>query len=362
MRIAISALFSETRSLISQIFAHRATCESVDFEKKKLICREVYNQDVSFEVDYDKLVIGVGAENATFGIPGVREHAQFLKELSDARKIRQKIIANFEEASIPSISPQERKRLLNFVVVGGGPTGVETAAELADFFWEDLNSYYPELPVHEVRITVLEAGHSILSAFNRKLVDQAMKTMRKQGIDLRTDNQVAEVRKDAVILKDGTSIPCGLVVWSTGVAPRPLLKALSIPKTPQGRAIVDDHMRVEGVPDVYAVGDCAEIKGTPLPATAQVASQEGQYLAQAFNYETTGKEVPPFKFRFLGLMTYVGHYKSIMDTEVVSGTGFIEWLAWRSVYLTRLGSWKNKFQVPFNWLRTILWGRDVTNF
>jgi NADH:ubiquinone reductase (non-electrogenic) len=327
-----------------------------------LICKEVYNNDVSFEVNYDKLVIGIGAENATFGIPGVREHAYFLKELSDARTIRQKIIACFEEASIPSISVQERKRLLNFVIVGGGPTGVETAAELMDFFWEDLSSYYPDLPVHEVRITLLEAGHTILSAFNRKLVSQAMKTMRKQGIDLRTDNQVAEVRKDAVVLKDGNVLPCGLVVWSTGIAPRPLIRKLSLPKTPQGRIVVGDHLEVEGMSDVFAIGDCTEIKGTPLPATAQVASQQGKYLADAFNAEAAGKEVAPFKFRFLGLMTYIGHYQSLLDTDALSGTGFIEWLAWRSVYLTRLGSWKNKFQVPFNWLRTILWGRDVTNF
>jgi NADH:ubiquinone reductase (non-electrogenic) len=271
-------------------------------------------------------------------------------------------VKNFEEASIPDISPEERNRLLKFVVVGGGPTGVEFAAEVADFLREDLRRYYPDLPHHEVQITLLEAGHTILTSFNRVLVEKAMKSLKKQGVELLTDNPVAEVREKDVVLRDGTVMPCGIVVWSTGVGPRPIIRKLTWPKTRQGRLHVDEYLKVKDLDDVWAMGDCAEIEGHPLPATAQVAEQQGRYLAKSFNGDLQNVERKPFAFRFLGMMTYIGNYSTLMDTKMISGTGFIEWFAWRSVYLTRLGSLRNKFQVPYNWLRTLIWGRDVSNF
>jgi len=173
---------------------------------------------------------------------------------------------------------------------------------------------------------------------------------------------VKEVKKNQVILHDGTTINCGIIVWSTGVGPRSLITSLPWKKTSQGRLLVDEYQKVLDHDGIFAAGDCCEIVGNPLPATAQVAQQQGAYLAKFLNNEAKGKKTSKFEFHFLGMMTYIGNYKTILDTEWIKGSGFLEWFAWRSVYLTRLGSFKNKFQVPFNWLRTLIWGRDVSNF
>jgi len=226
------------------------------------------------------------------------------------------------------------------------------------FFWRDLSRYFPDAPLHDVQITLVEASHTILNTFDQDLVRRAMRHIKKSGINIRTDTLVKEVKPLSVVLGDGSELPCGMVVWSTGIGPHTLVKNLSFKKTKQERIIVDDHLRVLGEADIYALGDCAEIESYPLPATAQVAQAQGYYLASQLN----GKITEPFKFKYLGIMAYIGKQQSIMDSKFFKGTGIISWFLWRSVYLTRLELAKNKFQVPFEWLRTFIWGRDVTTF
>lgn len=341
--------------------------QSIDFDKRSILVSEWLRTETRMEVNYDKLVIGVGADNNTFNIPGVNtSNVHFLKELADARSIRNHIIDLLEEASFPSVTHEERNRLLNFVVVGGGPTGVEFAAELSDYFWKDVLKYYPNLSIHELRITLLEAGDTILSAFSKKLVEQAMKNIKRQGIDMKLHTRVKEVQPRKVILDDGTEIPCGLIVWSTGVGPRKLVREMKNVELTRGRLVVNEYLQLKNHPEVYALGDCAEIEGNPLAATAQVAYQQAKYLAKQLNgkvpIDKDTKQPAKFQYYPLGLMAYVGGYKSVFDTSFFKGTGWLEFLAWRSVYLTRLGGWKNKMMVPYNWLKTLIWGRDVVSF
>jgi len=300
----------------------------------------------------------VGCKSNTFNIPGVEQYAYFLKELHDARKIRGRIIELFERASLPTRTMEEKRALLHIIIVGGGPTGIEFGGELSDFFWRDLYRHFPDAPVHEVQITILEASDKILSAFDQTLVKQAIRSIMKTGVHIRTDTLVKEVRPSSVILQDGSEIRCGMVVWSTGNGPNTLVQSLDVQKTKQGRICVDDHLRVLGHNDVFALGDCAEVGGDPLPATAQVAQAQGYYLASFLN----GKTSNAFHFFNLGIMAYIGRQHSIMESKWFKGTGLVSWFLWRSVYLTRLELVKNKFQVPFEWLRTFIWGRDVTTF
>lgn len=340
---------------------YQAECTDIDTSNKVIQVSTTHQQ--SFQLPYDKLVIAVGAKNSTFNIPGVAEHAYFLKELHHARAIRNRIIECFEEASLPSTPDSTRKQLLNFVVVGGGPTGIEFAAELNDFFWEDLSKSFPKLPVNEVRITVLEASKTILSAFDSRLAEYTIKSFRKQGIDLRTNSLVKEVRDGEVVLQDGTVIRFGLLVWSTGIAPRTFVHNVkNLPQDHVGRIIVGDDLKVKGLNEVYALGDCSTIEGHPLQATAQVAQQQGKYLAASLNDLSQGESPGPFVFHFMGMMAYIGHYKSLFDTPTIKSSGFAAWVSWRSVYLTRLGSVKSKFQVPFDWFRSFVFGRDITAF
>eukprot|EP00026_Physarum_polycephalum_P007723 Phypoly_transcript_07788.p1 GENE.Phypoly_transcript_07788~~Phypoly_transcript_07788.p1 ORF type:complete len:439 (+),score=51.05 Phypoly_transcript_07788:166-1482(+) len=341
---------------------YQAECTDINPVEKKVTLKGVLGGE-PFEMKYDKLVVAVGARNNTFNIPGVVEHAFFLKELHHARAIRKRILNCFEQAAMPNISHAERERLLSFVVVGGGPTGIEFAAELDDFFWEDLNKAFPNIPVNSVRITLLEASNTVLSSFDASLSEYTIRTFRKRGIDLRTGSLVKEVKEHEVVLSDGTLVPFGLLVWSTGVAPQAFIKELkSIPKESHGRIVVDEYLQVKGVPDVYAIGDCAAGEAKALPATAQVAQQQAAYLAKAVNQMARKEPVAPFAYHYMGMLAYVGHYNSVFDAPKVKFHGFFAWVSWRSVYLTRLGSLKSKIQVPFEWFRTFVFGRDITSF
>ena len=174
-----------------------------------------------YELNYDYLVIGVGALSNTFGIPGVSDHAFFLKEIADARAVRNRIITNFEESLYPDISSEERERLLHFVIVGGGPTGIEFGAELYDFITEDVSRLFSQ-EKRSVKVTLIEANE-ILPSFDRKLRMFAEKKFKQRTNYELLKSRVVEVAKTHVILDDGTKIPCGLVLWSTGLAPRPFI-------------------------------------------------------------------------------------------------------------------------------------------
>lgn len=342
---------------------HQASVARIDVEQQKLHCNGAFKGS-PFELDYDILVIGVGAISNTFNIPGVEEHAFFLKELSEARAIRQRIIENFERASKPNRPVEEIENLLHFVVVGGGPTGVEFAAEVHDFATEDLAKWFPDL-MQYVQITLLEATGGILTQFDQKLSEYALKVFKRQRIDVRTHSLVKEVRANgvanAVVLSSGEVIPCGMVVWSTGVGPTGLVAGLDFPKE-RGRLLVDEYLRVQGRTDIYAIGDCSITQGVGLPPTAQVAQQEGEHVARSLNRLIRGEAEKPFAYRHKGMLAYVGNRKALADFKNVKGRGFATWLVWRSAYLTKLVSLKNKMLVAGDWIRSHVFGRDISRF
>ncbi len=340
----------------------QANCIAIDPKARTVTCRATGSR-AEFDLPYDILVIGVGAWNNTFGIPGVREHAFFLKELSDARAIRERVISCLEEASIPGTTPAERERLLNFVVVGGGPTGVEFAAELHDLVEEDLERHYNGMH-DEVHITLFEAGRTILNAFDNELREYTIQHFNRHRITVRLGMPVAEVGADYLKLRNGEVIPTGLVVWSTGYGPTGLVQALPFEKDGAGRLLTDEYLRVAAHPEIYAMGDCATIAGQALPQTAQLAMQEGKYLARTLNRIARSKDAAPFRFNNIGMLAYVGENRALADLPKanVHGHGLASFFFWRSAYLTRLVSLKNKALVLFNWIMTWLFGRDLSKF
>jgi NADH:ubiquinone reductase (non-electrogenic) len=359
----------EFRSIVEPIrktrqgdeFIH-ASCKAIDMENRRAICRRAAD-DGEFTLEYDILVIGVGAWNNTFGIPGVKEHAFFLKELTDARAIRERVIACLEGADVPGISREERERLLHFVVVGGGPTGVEFAAELHDLLDEDLDKSYPGLR-GDVRITLFEAAKTILNSFDDELRDYTVRHFRRQHIEVRLEAPVAEVGDTYLKLKTGEVIPTGLIVWSTGNSPTGFVKELPFAKDKAGRILTNNHLQIPDHPEIFALGDCATIAGMNLPQTAQLAMQQGKYLAKALNNEADGRKVDAFAFSDLGMLAYVGENKALADIPKVRlrWHGIFTYFFWRSAYLTRLVSWKNKVLVFLNWIITAIFGRDLTKF
>lgn len=357
----------EFRSIIEPIrtgrtraIFYQATAVSIDTDTQKIVCESVVDKN-RFLLSYDYLVIAVGAVSNTFKIPGVEERALFLKEISDARRIRKEIIQNLERASIPGISDEERLRLLHFVVVGGGPTGVEFAAEMHDFVSDDLMKSFPSL-VSDVRITLLEATNKILNTFDEKLSEYASRIFQRQNIEVRTESIVTLVDEREIILRDGSRIPFGLVVWSTGNTQTQFVSSQQLPKNSTGRILTNRYFHVTGYANIFAIGDCTTIEEEDLPATAQVAMQSGKYLGRYFNRIPYEKEQKPFIYKHLGMLAYIGSNRALADLPLIKGKGFSTWLFWRSAYLTKLVSLKNKMLVLFDWLKTFIFGRDVSNF
>ena len=357
--IEFRSIIESIRVACPDVTFYQATARSVDAERSVITCEGGPGRQ-AFELSYDILIIAVGAKSNTFGIEGVREHALFLKEVSDARAIRRRIIECFEQAAQPTTSPETQKKLLHFVVVGGGPTGVEFAAEMYDFLDEDLRKSYPHL-AGKVSITLLEAGGQILNTFDEELSAYTLRLFQRQKINVRTGALVTRLERDAIILKNGETIPYGLVVWSTGIGPTEFTEAQPFPKD-HGKIVTDGFFLVKGFSNIYALGDCATIEGNPLPATSQVAQQEGYYLGRTMNRKQRGKPVQPFRYRHYGMLAYVGSGRALADLANFKGKGFATWIFWRSAYLTKLISLKNKMLVVFDWFKTFVFGRDISRF
>ncbi|KAJ3136489.1 NADH:ubiquinone oxidoreductase [Geranomyces variabilis] len=363
-------------------------CNEIDVQNKTLLVED--NSEIVGEVSkqlipYDYLVIACGAENATFGIPGVTQFACFLKEAWDAKKIRTRLMDCMETAAFAGQTEAEMERLLHMVVVGGGPTGVEYAAELYDFLQEDLASWYPEL-APKIKITLVEALPHVLPSFSKELIDYTEKHFAEAKMKILSNTMVKEVKQKELIVqnpqKQIESIPYGLLVWATGNTARPvvaqLIKSLNPALQNQRRGlVVDDFLKVKGAEDVWGLGDASATKWAP---TAQVASKQGVYLANVFN--TLGniradsrrilaegqdpeviaaQAVKPFDYEHLGALAYIGSDKAIADLpgNVHIGGALTFWF-WRSAYLNNLFSLRNRVLVAFDWGKKSLFGRDIS--
>ncbi|EPB86786.1 NADH dehydrogenase [Mucor circinelloides 1006PhL] len=374
-----------------------AECTHIDPETKSITITDnsdVKGQNAVSTLSYDYLIIGVGAMSATFGIKGVEEYGCFLKEVWDAQKIRTKLMDCIETAAFPNQSPEEVDRLLHMVVVGGGPTGIEYAAELHDFLVDDLASWYPEL-AGKVRITLVEALPNVLPAFSKHLIEYTESTFKEQNIAIHTKTMVKEVREKEIEVKrpDGSidTIPYGLLVWATGNTARPLIKDLmqKFPETQQVRRglAVDDWLRLDGSEDIYALGDATATRYAP---TAQVAAQQGKYLARLFKQLAVrdeleaelanateeekarkdrrlrkAKDIKPFHYSHQGSLCYVGSDKAVADLPFGPGgnlaTGGVATFAfWRSAYISNLFSTRNRALVITDWLKKTALGRDIS--
>ncbi|KAI9098865.1 pyridine nucleotide-disulfide oxidoreductase-domain-containing protein [Phlyctochytrium arcticum] len=377
-----------TRFKPRQIEFVEGACTDIDVENKILSVEdnsEVVGAVSAQKIPYDYLVVACGAENATFGIPGVKEFSCFLKEAWDAKKIRTRLMDCLETAAFPGQTESEVERLLHMVVVGGGPTGVEYAAELYDFLKEDLAEWYPEL-APKIKITLIEALPHVLPSFSKELINYTEKHFAEAKVKILGNTMVKEVKqKELMVLnqqKQLETIPYGLLVWATGNTARSVVADLikKLPSNLQNQRrgiVVDEFLRVKGSNDIYALGDAS---ATKWPPTAQVASRQGTYLASVFNQmasieadadkirakgqdpETaTTNQIKPFHYRHLGALAYIGSDKAIAEIpgNVHIGGALTFWY-WRSAYLNNLFSMRNRILVAFDWAKKSMFGRDIS--
>ncbi|KAJ6826927.1 external alternative NAD(P)H-ubiquinone oxidoreductase B3, mitochondrial-like [Iris pallida] len=443
-----------------------AECFKIDPVNKKVHCRSNIGTNLDgsneFQVDYDYLIIAIGAKTNTFNTPGVVEHCHFLKEIDDAQKIRRSVIDCFEKASLPNLDEEERKKNLHFVIVGGGPTGVEFAAELHDFVSEDIAKLYPTV-LDLVKISVIQSGEHILTMFDKRIAAFAEGKFQRDGIELKTGSRVVKVSDKDITMTGEVSVPYGMIVWSTGIGTRTVIADLmkQIGQANRRALATDEWLKVRECDGVYALGDCATIRqrkimedikeifkvadkdnsGTltvkeirdvledicirypqvelymknkhmsdimdllndskdnarkeavevdieefkkalanvdsqvkTLPATAQVAAQQGNYLARCFNKMKYSEENPegplrfkgtghhrflPFRYKHLGQFAPLGGEQTAAELpgDWISIGHSSQWL-WYSVYASKQVSWRTRFLVISDWTRRFIFGRD----
>ncbi|KAK4689155.1 NADH:quinone reductase (non-electrogenic), partial [Tremellales sp. Uapishka_1] len=336
-------------------------------------------QLISYDVPYDNLVIAVGCFSASFGIPGVKENAHFLKDIRDARTIRTRLLECLEQASLPQMTAEERRNLLSFRIVGGGPTGVEFAAELHDFVHDDVYRLYPHLR-GEIEITLYDVAPGILMSFDAGLREYAERKFARTGVTVKGNSSITAVGKDWIEIAGKDRYPFGLLVWSTGLQANPFVDSLSgVLKDEKTKSLeVNGSLSLldedgKAIPGVFAIGDnCTPAGGPRLPATAQVASQMAKHLSKTLNLVGNGKplsETPPFAWKNRGSMVFIGDYRAMVDRskDSVEGpksrlAGISAWILWRSYYMMLAMGWRNKLLVPTYWALAWAFGRDVTRF
>ncbi|RLN74015.1 hypothetical protein BBJ28_00014964 [Nothophytophthora sp. Chile5] len=357
---------------------HLASVREIDPVKKELFVKSALGKRSEYPIKYDTLVLACGSRPLTFGLPGVEEHAFFLKEIHHAQKIRNRILENFEVATQPDVTPEEKKRLLHFVVVGGGPTGIEFCAELYDLVLQDLVHMYPDTSKY-LGVTLLDSSE-ILSGFDAQLRSVALNKIESRSSMEIIKKNCIEVTAEGVTVEGGKKIPAGLVVWTAGVGPNALTKSLAFEKSKRGNILTNQYCQVLGAAEVeqdapfgmprrsnvFSIGDCAEILDYPLPATAQKAQTQADYLTSLLRGKNAAP-AKPYMFRSKGMMAYLGSYQGLFearpgDDGKITLSGWQAWFLWRSAYLTKLGSWRLRLQVPLDWLKALVVGRDVSRF
>lgn len=313
---------------------------------------------------YDTLVLALGGETATFGIPGLAEHAVGMKTLADAFSLRNRLIEMLERAELED-DPAERAALLTFVVGGAGFSGVETAGEVEDFLRRVRHRYYPAVAEGEVTGYLVELKDAVLPEMPRDMGDYAARRLAKRGYQILLGTAIKEVTQDGVIVGDERrTIPTRTVIWTGGVRPDPLVGQSGVEVDKAGRAVTRATLETSHV-GVYAIGDCAVIpnvddpEGRPHGPTAQNAIREAKTLAANIVARIDGGEPRPFRYRTIGTLASIGSRTGVGVVFGVRVRGIIAWFMWRGYYWSRVPGFGRKVRVGIDWLLTAIFGIDA---
>ena len=321
-----------------------AEVEGVDFERQEVVTGDGV-------LPYDELVIAAGSTNNFFGLDEVEEHAFGFKELPEALAVRNHIIMCFERAAVES-DPAQLDRLLTFVVVGGGPTGVELAGAIAELNRHVMRRDYPHLDFAHVRVMLIEMMDRVLPSFPEALARRARASLDRLGVDVRLGTSVADFQNHTLRLKDGTEIPTRTVIWAAGIQGAPLGERLGVPLQRGGRVPVTSELHLPDHPNVWVIGDLAYLEGPggkPYPQLATVALQQGRHVARNIRRKLPGLPLRPFRYLDKGSMATVGRRFAVAHIWGTNWSGTIAWLLWLVVHLLYLAGFRNRVLVLVNW-------------
>lgn len=333
--------------------------EAVDLERQRVIARH-RRSEMRQQVHYDTLVLALGAAPNTAIVPGAAEHAMTFKGVGDAVKIRNRVIDLFEAAALTD-DPWMRQRLLTFVVVGAGHAGTELVAALEELTRGILLRHYPSIPRSAIRLVLV--GSAVLPQTATNLAVYAREQLAARGIKIET-SRAAGVSADGLKLQDGRTIASDCVIWTAGNRVSAVVADLPVPKTRDGRLMVNEFFEVAGAPGVYALGDNAAQTdprtGQPYVATAQVAIRQARALARNLEAELTGRDRRPFRFRLLGEMVPLSRRTAVADLRGIKMLGFPAWFLWKTVYMLKLPTLAARVRVVLDWTVELFFERDVS--
>ena len=304
------------------------------------------------EIAYDRLILATGARHSYFGRDEWESMAPGLKKIDDATGIRRRILTAFENAESTD-DPEARRRFLTFVVIGGGPTGVEMAGAIAELARVVLRHDFRRIDPREARIVLVESGQRLLSAFPPKLSEAAQASLKKLGVDVRLGAPVTQCDFAGVAIGN-QRLETATVVWGAGVMASGAAYWLDTQKDRIGRVIVEPNLSVPGNPEIFVIGDTAHVQGpngSPLPGLAPVAKQQGAYAGRVLRAQLAGNPAPPpFRYRNWGTMATIGRRAAVADLGWLKLSGTLAWLLWGLVHISLLIGFRNRVIVTLDWL------------
>lgn len=301
-------------------------------------------------VSYDYLILGVGGESSHFGVDSIARNGFDLKDLEDAMVLRNHILRMFEWASQEE-NQHVLRGLTTFVVVGGGPTGVEFVGALSELIRLALSKDFPGMDFKDVRVTLLETRDRLLTGYPEDLARSAAVTLQKKQVEIRFGAEVVAYDGREVKLRNGEAIPAYTLIWAAGVRSERLLDKLGVEQKSQGRVVVEPTLQIPGYPEIFVTGDCAylEVDGRPLPMMAPVAIQQGKTAARNIKRLIDGKSLEAFDYRDPGSLATIGRNAAVARIRNFKFRGFIAWLVWLAVHLFWLIGFRNRLLVLINW-------------
>ncbi|HID06668.1 MAG TPA: NAD(P)/FAD-dependent oxidoreductase, partial [Armatimonadetes bacterium] len=303
------------------------------------------------DIRYDYLIIAVGGSSRFFNIRGASEYAFQLRTLNEAIALRNHILTMFEQATCSS-DPRIKRRKLTFVIIGGGPTGVEIAGTLMELLRGPLWKDYRELNPSDASVVLIEAKNELLPGLPARLCEYALNRLQNMGVQVLLQKSVTEVFRDFVQLHDGERIPTETTIWTAGVRGNDCIERWGMRITHDGRVHVLPTLQLPDHHNVYVIGDSAYVEdehGMPLPMIAPVAIQEGSHAARSILAQIDGGTPKPFRYRDVGMMVVIGRNAAAVRLNKFAFTGFSAWMLWLFVHLAKLIGFKNKLFVLINW-------------
>jgi NADH dehydrogenase len=301
-------------------------------------------------LDYDYLIVATGARHAYFGHPQWERYAPGLKTLEDAIEMRRRILVAFERAEREA-NPGRQQELLTFVLVGGGPTGVELAGTLAEIARQTLRDEFRFIDTTRTRIFLVEAGSTILPSFPAPLRDFARAALQRLGVNILENTTVTDIDDKGVTFGDGTRLVASTALWAAGVAASPIVQTLGVGTDRAGRAMVERDLSIPGHPEVFVIGDAATLSqdGRQLPGVAPVAIQQARHAARMILRRARGQETVPFVYRDKGNLAIVGRGAAVADLRYGRFSGALAWLFWLLLHIFMLIGFRNRLVVMIQW-------------